>query len=97
MRTHPIHLTNGRARILEVRNELFAFGEVLDVVVTGRPDILVVICSGRPRAGEWSRALRAAGYDIRTRRRARTASPLRPAIKHATPETGGEHVATRAA
>lgn len=64
MRTHPIHVTNGRARILEVRTELFAFDEVLDVVVTGRPDLLVVICSTRPRAGEWLRALRAAGYDI---------------------------------
>lgn len=57
MRTHPIHITDGRAQALEVRTELFAFGEVLDVVITGRPDILVVICSRRPRAGAWLAAL----------------------------------------
>ena len=57
MRTHPIHVANGRARILEVRTELLAFGEVLDVVVTGRSDLLVVIGSKRPRAREsgWRR------------------------------------------
>ena len=80
MRTHPIHVTNGRARIREVRTELLAFGEVLDVVVTGQSDLLVVICSERPRAGEWLGALRAAGHDIPTRRRARTAPSLRMAI-----------------
>jgi hypothetical protein len=32
MQTHSIHVTNGRARVLEVRTQLFAFGEVLDVV-----------------------------------------------------------------
>lgn len=67
MRTHPIRVTRGRAQVLEVRAELFAFPEVLDVVVTGRPDILVVICSRHPRPGAWLVALRAAGYEIPAR------------------------------
>jgi hypothetical protein len=47
---------------------LFAFPEVLEVFSTGRPDALVVVCSGRPHPGEWLRALRAAGYHPRPRR-----------------------------
>jgi hypothetical protein len=76
MRTHPIHVARGRAQVLEVRAVLFAFPEVLDVVVTGRPDILVVICSSHPRPGAWLVALRAAGYEIPARRR-QTAAPTR--------------------
>jgi hypothetical protein len=48
----------------EVRSELFSFPEVLDVFITGRLDALVVVCSGRPRPGEWLGALRRAGYDV---------------------------------
>jgi hypothetical protein len=84
MRTHPIHVTNGRAQVLEVRTELFAFGEVLDVMVTGRPDILVVICSRRPRPGAWLAALRAAGYEIPARRRPTALPPLRTVHPHPT-------------
>jgi hypothetical protein len=62
MQTHAIHVLGGRERVLEVRTELFVFGEVLDVFVTGRPDVLVVVCSGRPRPAQWLAALRAAGY-----------------------------------
>ena len=55
--------------MLEIRKELFGFPEVLDVFVTGRPDALVVVCSGRPRPAEWLRVLRAVGYDVPPRRR----------------------------
>jgi hypothetical protein len=48
----------------EVRSELFNFPEILDVFITGRPDALVVVCSGRPRPGEWLGALRRVGYDV---------------------------------
>ena len=63
--------------VLEVRSELFAFSEVLDVFVTGRDDVLVVVCEGRPRPAEWLRALRAAGYEISGRRHARSSTRLR--------------------
>ena len=62
MQTHQIQISNGRDRVDEIRSELFAFAEVLDVFITSRPDALVVVCSGRPHPGEWLRALRAAGY-----------------------------------
>ena len=75
MQTHPIHVTDGRERVLEVRGELFVFSDVLDVFATGRPDVLVVICSGRPRPDEWLGVLRAAGYEIPARPHARAASP----------------------
>jgi hypothetical protein len=52
----------------EIRRELFAFSEILDVPVTSRPDSLVVVCAGRPRLGEWLRALRALGYEAPARR-----------------------------
>jgi len=68
MQTHPIHVTAGRQRVHEVRSKLFAFSDVLDVVVTGQPDVLVVVCSGRPRPAEWLAPLRAAGYQIPVRR-----------------------------
>jgi hypothetical protein len=60
--------------VQEIRHELFAFPEVLDVFVTGRPDCLVVVSLGRPRPGEWLRALRAVGYQVPIRRHATQAS-----------------------
>ncbi len=60
MRTHQIHVSNGRETVDEIRHQLFRFPEVLEVFVTGRPDALVVVCPGRPRPGEWLRALSAA-------------------------------------
>ena len=71
MQTHALHVTGGRERAHEIRTELFAFGDVLDVFVTGRPDVLLVVCAGRPRPAEWLRALRSAGYQIPPRPRAR--------------------------
>jgi hypothetical protein len=71
MQTHPLHVTDGRDRANEIRTELFAFSDVLDVFVTGRPDVLVVVCAGRPRPAEWLRALRTSGYEIPPRRTAR--------------------------
>jgi hypothetical protein len=71
MQTHAIHVTHGRELVLEVRTALFIFPDVLDVFVTGRPDVLVVVCSGRPRPAEWLAALRVAGYRIPVPRRAR--------------------------
>jgi hypothetical protein len=71
MQTHPLHVTHARERALEIRTELFAFGDVLDVFATGDPDVVVVACSGRPHPAEWLRVLRAAGYEIPGRRRAR--------------------------
>jgi hypothetical protein len=70
MQTHQVHVSDGRNRVHEIRTELFAFPEVLDVFVTGRPDALVVVHLGRPRPGEWLRALRAAGYRVPPRQRA---------------------------
>lgn len=70
MQTHQIHVSNGRDSAREVRGELFTFPEVLDVFITGRPDALVVVCSGRPRPGEWLGALRRAGYDVPAKRHA---------------------------
>ena len=61
MQTYQISISQGRDNVHEIRSELFAFSEILDVSVTGRSDSLVVICAGRPRLGEWLRALRAAG------------------------------------
>ena len=73
MQTHPLHVSDAGARFDELRTELLAFADVLEVFSTGQGDLLVVICSGRPRPGEWVRALRAAGYRIPSRRRPRTA------------------------
>ena len=70
MQTHQIHVSNGRDRVDAVRSELFTFPDVLDVFVTSRPDALVVVCSGRPRPGDWLGALRRVGYDVPARRRA---------------------------
>ena len=62
MQTHRIHVLGAREYVHDIRNELFAFPDVLDVFVTARPDVLVVVCAGRPRLGEWLRALRQLGY-----------------------------------
>jgi hypothetical protein len=78
MQTHPLHVADARSRLDSVRAELLAFTDVLDVFPTGRADVLVVICSGRPRPGEWVGALRAAGYRIPPRRHASDGS-LAPA------------------
>jgi hypothetical protein len=75
MQTHPIHVTDGRELVLEVRSALFVFSEVLDVFVTGRSDVLVVVCAARPRPAQWLAELRAAGYQIPVRRRPRDATP----------------------
>jgi hypothetical protein len=69
VQTHQIHVSSGRAMVNEVRSELFSFPEVLDVFITGQPDALVVVCSGRPRPGEWLSALRRVGYDVPAKRR----------------------------
>jgi hypothetical protein len=68
VQTHQINISHGRDNVHEIRRELFAFSEILDVFVTARPDSLVVVCAGRPRPSEWLRALRAAGYQVPTRR-----------------------------
>jgi hypothetical protein len=70
VQTHQIHVSNGRDRVDEVRRDLFIFPEVLDVFVTSRPDALVVVCSGRPRPGDWLGVLRRVGYELPARRRA---------------------------
>lgn len=75
MQSHQIHVLDGRERVHEIRTELFAFPEVLDVFVTGRPDALVVVYLGRPRPGDWLRTLRAVGYRIPARQRASAAAP----------------------
>lgn len=69
MQTHPIHVIDGRELALEVRSALFVFPEVLDVFVTGRPEVLVVVCSGHPRPARWLAELRTAGYHVSVRRR----------------------------
>ncbi|MEA2211033.1 MAG: hypothetical protein QOF83_981 [Solirubrobacteraceae bacterium] len=70
MQTHQINVSSARDIVQEIRHELFQFPEVLDVFVTGRPDWLVVVSRGRPRPGEWLRALRAVGYHVPVRRHA---------------------------
>ena len=77
MQTYRISISQGRGNVHGIRSELFAFSEILDVFVTGRSDSLVVICAGRPRLGEWLRALRAAGYEPPARRRAAGSTTLR--------------------
>ena len=74
MQTHKIHVSNGRHMVEEVRIELFKFPEILEVFITGRPDALVVVCSGRPRPGEWLGALRRVGYDVPAKRHATAAT-----------------------
>ena len=76
MQSHALHVIDGRERALEIRAELFVFGDVLDVFVTARPDVVVVACAGRPHPAEWLRALRAAGYEIPARGHARASQLL---------------------
>lgn len=73
MQTHQINVSRARDMVQEIRHELFAFPEVLDVFVTSRPDSLVVVSRGRPRPGDWLRALRVVGYEVPPRRRRVTA------------------------
>jgi len=68
VQTYQINIAMGRENVHEIRAELFNFPEVLDVFVTGRPESLVVVFWGRPRPGEWLRALRAVGYEVLARR-----------------------------
>jgi hypothetical protein len=75
VQTHKIQIFNGRKRVLEIRRELFAFPEIMEVFITSRPDALIVVCSGRPRPAEWLGALREAGYDAVVRRRPTTRLP----------------------
>jgi hypothetical protein len=82
MQTHRIHVTGGRERVLDVRDALFVCTDVLEVFTSARPDVLVVVCSGRPRPAEWLAVLRAAGYHLPVGGRARY-----PTV----PETTTEH------
>jgi hypothetical protein len=66
--TYQMNISQGRERVHEIRRELFAFPEILDVFVASRPDALVIVYAGRPRLGEWRRALRAVGYEVPARR-----------------------------
>jgi hypothetical protein len=70
VQTHQINISHGSDNVHEIRRQLFAFSEILDVFVTSRPDSLVVVCAGRPRLGEWLGALRAVGYEVSARRHA---------------------------
>jgi hypothetical protein len=74
VQTYQINVSKGRDRVHEIRTELFAFPEILDVFVTSRPDSLVVVFRGRPRPGEWLRALRAVGCEVPARRHASAAA-----------------------
>jgi hypothetical protein len=65
VQTHQINISHGRDNAQEIRRELFAFSEILGVFVTSRPESLVVVYAGRPRLGEW---LRAVGYEVPARR-----------------------------
>jgi hypothetical protein len=77
MQTHQIQILGAREQVHEIRGELFAFPEVVEVFVTCRPDFLVVVYAGRPRPGEWLCALRRLGYRTPARRRAAWPRPLR--------------------
>jgi hypothetical protein len=74
VQTHQINVSRARDMVQAIRHELFEFPEVLDVFVTGRPDWLVIVSRGRPRPGEWLRALRAVGYHVPVRRHATQAA-----------------------
>lgn len=82
MQTHQLHVTNGGDRVDDVRSTLFAFPEILEVFTSGRPDMLVVVCDGRPRLGEWLARLRATGFDV-------SARDLRRAVVEAVTTTSG--------
>jgi hypothetical protein len=82
VQTYQITISQGRDKVHEIRRVLFAFSEILDVFVTGRPDSLVVVCAGRPRLGEWRRALRAVGYEIPVRGHSRATSTAQGHVVH---------------
>ena len=82
MQTYQINISQGRDNVHEIRHELFAFSEILDVFVTGRSDSLVVVCAGRPRVREWLCALRAAGYHVPARRHPSATSTRQCSISH---------------
>ena len=63
MLTQEIHVVGARAAVAGIRERLFLFSEVLDVLATGREDMLVVVFVGRPRHAEWCEQLRSAGYE----------------------------------
>jgi hypothetical protein len=79
MQTHQIQVLGARQQVHEIRGELFAFPEVIEVFVKGRPDFLVVVYAGRPRPGEWLCALRRLGYRTPSRSRAGWPRPRRQA------------------
>jgi hypothetical protein len=90
VQTYQIHVSDGRARIDDVRSALFAFPEILDVFITGRSDTLVVVCAGRPHPVQWLRRLRLVGYDAWIRRRpdqATTDARREPALRVVRPPT----------
>jgi hypothetical protein len=99
VQTHPIHVSDGRHRAHEIRTELFAFPEVLEVFVTGRPDQLVVVYWGRPRPGEWLRALRAVGFHVPARQRAAAVAPKFDPVEasHSEPRPSPKTTASRRA
>jgi hypothetical protein len=68
VQTHQIQISGGRDRVDQIRSELFAFTDVLEVFVTGRPDALVVVCCGHPHPADWLRAPRGAGFGPPARR-----------------------------
>jgi hypothetical protein len=70
LQTHQIQVSGGAEKVDQIRAELFGFPEVLEVFSTGRPDSVVVVCSGRPRPTRWLDALMAAGYQVKQRRHA---------------------------
>jgi hypothetical protein len=80
VQTYQINISQGRDNVHEIRRELFAFSEILDVFVTSRPDSLIIVYAGRPRLGEWRRALRAVGYEIPVRRHSSARSTTRHSI-----------------
>jgi hypothetical protein len=80
VQTYQITISQARENVHAIRRELFAFSEILEVFVTSRSDSLVVVCAGRPRLGEWRRALRAVGYDVSDRRHSSTASTMQSSI-----------------
>jgi hypothetical protein len=64
MHTHEIHIAGAQETAGKARDCLFAFPEVLDVLITSRRDSLIVVFAGRPRPAEWSDRLRAAGLRV---------------------------------
>lgn len=90
MRTHKIHVSDGEETVQDIRRELFVFPEVLEVFATG-PDVVVVVCAGRPRPGEWLSALRAVGYRTPARSQSTSVSAyVRPKLLPAVGRSNGK-------